>query len=354
MSGNIDSKTLPSDIRELTSLRFFAALLVVLFHMLFDERNPSTFLNNLISDGHLGVDLFFILSGFILTHVYISDWLSHKFDYKGFLWKRFSRVYPLHFFMISVFILSYWIADVVGLGGKLEGRVWPDLPWHILLLNAWGFTDQHSWNFPSWSVSAEIFAYLIFPVVLFFQHQLKPLYALAISAIFFIVVSEIVLAQGLIITKMMYNFGIIRILVEFFLGVACYKVFYSTKIPEVAILPSLFIIILVIILLSWSQADERLIVFLLAALIFSVACLSRLEKSSFLRHPIFVYLGEISFATYMVHIFVIMSVDALGSRIGLTKPIEIVFIILMVYGGSVFLHHIVEVPARRFLRRYHV
>src|SRR5471032_1559875 len=90
------------DLRPLTALRFFAAMWVVLYHYwpnLNGEHMPA-----LVAHGYLGVELFFVLSGFILCHVYLDQFASGRFRYGGFLWARLARVYPLH------------IAALVGIG----------------------------------------------------------------------------------------------------------------------------------------------------------------------------------------------------------------------------------------------
>ena len=81
------------DIRPLTSLRFFAAMWVVAFHY---WPNLSSVMPPLVAKGYLGVELFFVLSGFILCHVYLDSVADGGFRYGSFLWARLARIYPLH------------------------------------------------------------------------------------------------------------------------------------------------------------------------------------------------------------------------------------------------------------------
>src|SRR3569832_1585964 len=80
-------------LKPLTSMRFFAAMWVVLYHYWpnLDPHTPA-----LVSKGYLGVELFFVLSGFILCHVYLQGAGEGRFKYGSFLWARLARVYPLH------------------------------------------------------------------------------------------------------------------------------------------------------------------------------------------------------------------------------------------------------------------
>ena len=347
--------TAPRALHELTSVRAFAALVVVLFHFLFDARDPRTFLNNLVAHGHLGVDMFFILSGFILTHVYAPQMREAAFSYYGFIVNRIARIYPLHLFMILVFIVAYQIGAALGLTAAAEGQDWGALPWHLLLLHAWGMTSGHAWNFPSWSVSAEFFAYLIFPAVLVVVMRMRPAAALIGATGLFLVAGEALVAYGYVITKMMYDFGVIRIFFEFLAGVAMYFVFERARPSPILTRLALAVVLAGIVALAGYQADERLIVLLIGGMIYLLACLGMEEKPNFLRSRPLVYLGEISYATYMVHILVLTTSQAAANRLGLTEgagALAVFFAAMAtIYVSSSVLYHLIERPARSALRR---
>jgi hypothetical protein len=103
-----------ANIRPLTSLRFFAALWVVLYHYWpkLDVRpSPRCWL----SKGYLGVELFFVLSGFILCHVYLTALGEERFRYGSFLWNRLARVYPLHLATLLGMIALGVVAGLAGI-----------------------------------------------------------------------------------------------------------------------------------------------------------------------------------------------------------------------------------------------
>jgi len=81
-------------IKPLTAMRFYAAMWVVLFH--YWPKLAVSFTPAFVDRGYLGVELFFVLSGFILCHVYLPAADRGEFKYGGFLWARIARVYPLH------------------------------------------------------------------------------------------------------------------------------------------------------------------------------------------------------------------------------------------------------------------
>jgi peptidoglycan/LPS O-acetylase OafA/YrhL len=347
------------DIKELTSIRAFAALMVVVLHMFFVEGAPSSIVRNIVADGHLGVDLFFMLSGFILAHVYLSQWRAGTFNYATFLVNRLARVYPLHLFMVLMVLLAYVGASAVGLGGAAEGKNWSHLPWHLLLMHAWGTTDSHSWNFPSWSVSAEAFAYILFPVVLLAVARLNALFTLAVSLVLFGAASLwVVQVMETEITKIMFNFGIIRVFFEFLIGVALYLVFERHRVPAAWVRPLLWVCILGCMALAAIQFDERVIVLGLGAMLFLLAHLSVEERPNVLRHPVLVYLGEISYATYMVHILVLFVGKPVRIRLGLEEGLGRVVIslvlIAVIYAASALLHHVIERPGRKLIRNAYV
>ena len=88
------------------------------------------FLPNLAAKGYLGVELFFVLSGFILSHVYLHAFAEKRFSYRGFLWARIARVYPLHIFTL-LGVMALGLA-AVAVGMSIDGSVlsWKTLPAH--------------------------------------------------------------------------------------------------------------------------------------------------------------------------------------------------------------------------------
>jgi len=101
--------------------------MVVLFHFFFQEDNAYGFLQNIIANGDLGVDLFFILSGFILTHVYLTQVEENRFSLRNFYVARFARIYPLHVMIILVFLIIYPLAGLLGVQTQAEAINWDHL-----------------------------------------------------------------------------------------------------------------------------------------------------------------------------------------------------------------------------------
>ena len=115
-------------IPSLTPLRGIAAVLVLLFHFMRPEYLPALTGGEearAISKGYLWVDFFFVLSGFIITHVYRGEFFDgvSRARYGRFLLTRFARVFPLHAFMLGLFVAMELARLVVQLLGR--GSAYP-------------------------------------------------------------------------------------------------------------------------------------------------------------------------------------------------------------------------------------
>ncbi|HEY8189085.1 MAG TPA: acyltransferase, partial [Micavibrio sp.] len=158
------STPFPSEIHPLTSLRFYAALAISLSHILnymdTDIGIHIPFLD--FFPGYLGVDFFFILSGFILTHVYEESFRTQSITKTDFYIKRLARIYPLHALTL---LMALELSTILG-HLHHNDMIWADntnrsFLLNLFLMHAWGMSSGASFNVPSWSISAEWFAYLL-------------------------------------------------------------------------------------------------------------------------------------------------------------------------------------------------
>ncbi len=147
--------TNPAFVKPLTSLRFLAALWVVLFHhgreFLIPTAAPARDLQKV---GYAGVSLFFLLSGFVLAYNYLDRADAGELR-RGAFWRaRLARVYPLYLLCLVATGPSLLVSDPGGTALRLG------------LLQAWHPSLVGAWNLPGWSLSAEAFFYLLFPFAL--------------------------------------------------------------------------------------------------------------------------------------------------------------------------------------------
>lgn len=339
----------------LTSLRFFAALAIVLFHL--DKHVPITFPNSL----SLGVSFFFVLSGFILTHAY-----GEEFPIKQFFLNRFARLWPVHVFcfMLSILLLE---------AERVELSVRTLL--NLTLLQAWVPLKgvPFAFNGPSWSISAELFFYALFPLLVKCHRLVLILVlCLAISILSFQFIelqspSEIssIPIYSFLTAHYLLQFPPVR-LAEFVAGILAgrlYKrgwganfggsffeataivvmIYYSTWLST---LRSGDLPISAEFKLWFSQTGAM---FVFAALIFVFAH-GRGLIGKFISNRVFVKLGEISFCTYMFHYIVIRFCVENMSQVH--WAINAVFVIVVSYGGSWLMYELVERIARRKILQF--
>jgi peptidoglycan/LPS O-acetylase OafA/YrhL len=137
--------------------------------------------------GRLGVDLFFALSGFILTHTYLTR-MGPKLrggDTVRFWWLRLARIYPVHLVMLIVAGLAVF-AQARVLGEDIDRDWWNPIDFvkNVLLIQEWGPNPERGWNFVAWSLSMEWLAYLAFPLlvlILWRMHKKIPTFVLVIA-----------------------------------------------------------------------------------------------------------------------------------------------------------------------------
>ena len=343
-------------INPLTSLRFFAAMWVVAFHY---WPNLSPVLPPLVAKGYLGVELFFVLSGFILCHVYLDSVADGGFRYLSFLWARLARVYPLH--LATLFGIGAMALAALAVGRVIDPNIlsWSSLPANLLLVQAWGFAPQAGWNHPSWSISAEWFAYLGFPLVAWGALKLAARPRLATVGAFAFLVALYAgfdALAGFSLTHATIAWGALRIVPCFILGAAVNLLWRSSVVERrrTALLGAAFSGATVLVL-AQTGAPDALIVGLFGGLIFSLAALAKAGENSG-GGRLFVYLGEISYSIYMICIpWKLLFVNAITPVLHLDKAHLPVYIWLIMFVSVIPLaaasYHLIEWPARRWMRR---
>jgi peptidoglycan/LPS O-acetylase OafA/YrhL len=152
------------DIKALTGLRGYAALGVCVFHYTLGWPDNDYWAMPFARHGNHGVSVFFVLSGFILLHVY-RTWFDESVNaarYGQFMWHRFARIYPLHMLLL-VIVAGLILSGTAMLGGQFDTLLTFVL--NVFLVQGWAhpYGIAFSWNAPSWTISIEFFAYLFFP-----------------------------------------------------------------------------------------------------------------------------------------------------------------------------------------------
>jgi peptidoglycan/LPS O-acetylase OafA/YrhL len=351
--------TYPSDIKSLTGLRFIAAFWLLLYF--FWDRlgvGPREQFG-LIEKGGMGVDLFFILSGFILAHVYGPQVEAKTFHLRSFIWARLARVYPLHLACLLAMILLWFGANLMGAELEANAFVVSQIPAHIALVQAWGTVASDGWNFPSWSISAEWFAYLTFPVTFavaaFFRKS--PLAGIAAASALFAALVAFAHSLGMVLVDMTWQGGALRIIPSFLMGIACWMLGRTIVMPALQAQIGVGISVAWILAAASLRFPTELLWPGLAGLVFFLAETSKHENHALCATKTWVYLGEISFAAYMVHLPVDIVYYQVVERVfgqvqgGLAIGLGAGSIVLTLIAAAAA-HALIENPARNLMRKH--
>lgn len=250
----------------------------------------------------LAVDLFFVLSGFVITYVYrekISNWRA----YRTFLFRRIARLGPLHWLTLLFF---------VGLGLMIvRGHLKSDHPEifdfrclvpNALAIHSFDVCKTLSFNFVSWSISAEMGMYLISPAILYLAMR-KPgalaLIALAALAVLFAVSGGFATTSPRPFYAWTYDFGVFRAFPAYCLGAASYG-FRGTlsKLPR----PRWWLLGFSALFFAGCAVGLNrsfLLLIVYATAIAAVACDLQARRRDWLSKP--AALGQLTYSIYMIH-----------------------------------------------------
>jgi len=290
-------------IEELESIRGIAAFLIVIFHI-----PRFNFVNNfnLIRNSHLMIQLFFVLSGFVIYKAY-SNKLKNKKDVLRFQFLRFGRLYPVHivFLVIYIFIelAKFYAQHKLGITTSANSQPFREntftaLFQNIFLIQAIGPTNNaFTFNGPSWSISVEFYTYFLFALVILYLGKYK----------FFVFLGLCIGSLLLLVSNNNYGFGsLLSCYSGFFLG--CTVAYLEEKIKITLPQYSSFIPFIAIILFLIYKSDpvyDPIMYFLTAILIFTITVSSNGYLNKILKLKLFTWLGAISYSVYMTHACII-------------------------------------------------
>lgn len=351
--------TRPPLLPALTSIRFFAAFLVVIYHFggPYISKWPEP-LRNIISAGYNGVSLFFVLSGFILAYVYIPRETSKR----KFWLARFARIYPLYIFSLIIAFPGF-------LNGLRAGDLLPESAILTpLLLHAWNPGTACAWNCPGWTLSAEAFFYLTFPFLLpvLLRVSQKNLTLCGVLSWVLMIIPPFVYiftqADGLT-SSSSTNTEAIEILKynpalhlgEFGLGIVAGIAYYrGLRLPSPALAASIAGL-LILLVLSMSPFIPFPILhngLLAGAYAFLVVALASIQSGWIISRPL-VLLGEASYALYLLHFPLWFIFLRLIEHFGVATESSWVFPVYLgaMLVGSIVAYRLIELPAQRWILR---
>lgn len=353
-----------NEIRSLTGLRGIAALTVFLAHLRANlveygiQFDLPEWFNRLFLEGGRQVDLFFVLSGFIMALTYKS-WFTSELTWNGawlFWRRRFARIYPLHAVMLVVVACAVLAAGHLKISttNGLDRFNFSELIPYFLLIQAWGvwIDGPGNWNPAAWSVSIEVMAYLLFPVWLHYQIKRSDRYPLGFF-LFYVIVGFVLnyyLSWGLAGWS-----GIARGLSEFGLGAVLVSL-VDRPIPKWLGTNPGAICAIFILGASYLLFDHAVFLIAVAGAIFIMASYRDNVISRFLSKTPFFFLGEISYSIYLGHfLFGSIAIRLIKPTWMIESPfnltVGLIGIVAFVLIGSTISYYAIEKPGRSFLRR---
>jgi peptidoglycan/LPS O-acetylase OafA/YrhL len=376
-----------SEIRALTGLRIVAAVWVVLYHYEpelapYVDQLPGT--HAVLSAGWIGVELFFVLSGFVIARGYLAE-CGRRWSTAGaarFVANRFARVWPAWATVTLLACAWFVTADLIGLRGRVADLYPPidvvSLVRQLTMTQMWGRDDLvgSSYVGPGWSISAEWLAYVTFPVLALLLRHLLRLPWMANLVLAVALTAPLAVPSFLHGTSDVEMDWVLRIACSFVAGVVASCATADLEDTELGrrwgrrlVATALVTVAVVLLWANWRTGQDLLVsdrdpgrypaVAVVAwPLLVAGLAMSDSGPARFLSRDVLVYGGRISYCLYLTHALVrdigLGVVWHEPAEAGVRTPGVVLLVPVLValsFASAVALHHGVEEPARRRLVR---
>lgn len=351
----------------LDGLRGIAAIIVVTFHLA--EPLSTSPLNNLVSHGYLAVDLFFLLSGFVIGYAYDDRW--HKMTVGSFFKRRIERLQPMVVLGMTLGAIGFYFTD---------STLWPlihTVPvWKMLLVMLIGYTilpvplsldirgweEMHPLNSVGWSLFFEYIANILYAIGIrkFSKTALSVLVIISAAALAHLAITKGDVSGGWTLNAEHMRVGITRTIYPFFAGLLLSRIAKPTRIKNAFLWCSLLVAI-VLYMPRIGGADnvwmngiyESVCIIIVFPLIVYLGASGVMQTQR--ENRICKFLGDISYPLYMVHyplvyFYVAWISNHKGTTITQAWPYALLILI-----GSIILAYITlkwyDEPVRKWLRR---
>ncbi|ANU38618.1 acyltransferase family protein [Vibrio scophthalmi] len=277
----------------LDAFRGIAALMVAIFHL-----NVVGGVSNLaiVKNSPLFVEFFFVLSGFVISYSY-GNRISNFSEFADFSIKRFARIWPLHIFMLVLFI-PFALANITfGLDLGERFSLYSFISSFFLVQSL--TINGESWNIVAWSISSEFYTYILFgalSLIPFFKEK-------AIIPLCIAVVSMLLMNIDMDTNKL-----ILRCFASFFLGCLAFRCYLN-----VVIKPWMEITSIIIVITTMSLLDRQILYVLMPPLFFIVVIIFSHESgplSKVLKIKPLQTLGVLSYSIYLSHAWFITTLKS--------------------------------------------
>lgn len=376
---------MPDRFVVLDSWRGIAACAVALLHFRIGVNSHVAILP-FFKHAALFVDFFFVLSGFVIFANY-AERLTEGFGIGRFMLLRFGRLYPLHVFVLSVYVGFELLQVMIPQLGALavhapfsqEGESIGFIISSLFLVQALGFYDDGITAFsgPSWSISTEFYAYALFAgLLVILKNHIR------IGLILLLLISGCFLFHSEMYLKTTLKYGFIRCVFGFSAGAMLWYWFTSVRNHKFltvnapilwSVIETALIVILFLFISYGTSGANKMFATPLFVIVIFVFAFEKGLWSHILKYKFFVLLGTLSYSIYLLHSFIagkavsvaryisknmgldIISISKsgekmLGSTIWQGDGMTILYLFLVII-CSLITYKIIEAPSRKYIRR---
>lgn len=346
----------PRTFDSLTGLRFVLALWIAVFHLgdMYDHGGFGSW--PIMKAGVARVDVFFVLSGFVLTHIYWAR-TDARFDFAAFLQARFARLMPLHLLALGILLGLVMGARLIGQGEQTAQFTLTGLLANVALVQAWGVPGAGHWNFPAWTISAEFTGYLMFPLFLMLATCMRNRPGLflagAVAGVLALDLSFRALFDRTLSQSTM-DLGALRGASVILVGVAARVVFEKLRLSARAALALAGAGAGIAGTAAFMEISTAMVALGGAMFVAGLAARDACGAPTGLDNPAMQRLGAWSYGIFILHVPLYMAMRHLAEVAGIEFVINLVSVgvmVGMVVVAAAVAHHAVEEPARRLLRR---
>ena len=347
-------------ITSLDTLRGVAALGIILWHFPFYfglKPFPDIFLP-FYNNGQVCVDLFFVLSGFVLTYVYGSQ-LENFGALREFVVRRLARLYPLHFVTLLATACLIALSD----RAAYPMFIYPEnnlkhFFLNIGLLQYIGLEDGFSYNAPSWSISTEFWVNMLFACLVFFVGLRQ--YAVAVALCFVAAVVQLGVNRtwtGHSGVSVGLDPSVLRTIAGFYAGVITFRIWSRWSGSERSALLCLAMgaSILAVAMTTDRGSASIIIVEAMAALLGAPLLVYGCAASRLLRSAcharVLRWIGDISYSTYLWHYPVAAAVCFIGMPLWVNAPLFLCLYVCAVCAVATLSFRFLEMPSRAIVLR---
>lgn len=244
----------------------------------------------------LSVDLFFFISGFVISSVY-SGRVTNAAAFGQFMWKRAARLVPLHWATFAVFG-AFGILNAMGHLPSNHPEIYDPrcvVP-NLLLLHAFGPCSSLTFNYVSWSISAEMGMYLLFPLLAVIAAR-RTLSLLVVAALI-VVLTVVSNRSGWSWLEWSFDLGVLRALPTFLLGVISFR--YRALLGRIPWASGWLLVALLVFLAGCLLQCPKL---LLLPLVYGIGALgiAASEQPASRTARRLAPLGQLTYSLYMLH-----------------------------------------------------